>query len=370
MLLYILKFSACLAALLIFYKLFLERESIHVFKRFYLLAALAFSSIIPTLVFTEYVVVEVTSQVASSPIVSPAYNINVPPALEADAADIAPLLWAIYVIGVLFFAIKFFKNLSQIIKRIKNNPKVTQSPFIQVLLLQNLPPHTFFKYIFLNKEKLEAKEIPEEVLLHEETHARQKHSLDVLFIELLQIIMWFNPLIYFVRKSVKLNHEFLADQAVLKKGITTSSYQNTLLSFMSPIHQSSLSNAINYSSIKKRFTVMKSQTSKKSVFIRSLLLLPLLATLLFSFAETKIAYTKKTSPSEINASDDLDRNLDLKNKSTRIVEIAGLVLDSESLRPLENADIFDLKGNLLAKTDSKGYFKVRFDLLAEGELFF
>ena len=370
MILYILKFSACLSALLVFYKLFLEAESIHSFKRYYLLGTLVFSLLVPALVFTEYVTVEVNTQVTSSPIVSPVYNINVPPALEADAADIAPLLWAIYVIGVFFFTVKFLKNLSQIIKRIKNNPKVTQSPFIQVLLLQNLPPHTFFKYIFLNKEKLEAKEIPEEVLLHEETHARQKHSLDVLFIELLQIVMWFNPLIYFVRKSVKLNHEFLADQAVLKKGITTSSYQNTLLSFMSPIHQSSLSNAINYSSIKKRFTVMKSQTSKKSVFIRSLLLLPLLATLLFSFAETKISYTEKVTPSEINAFDDLDRNIDLKNKSTRIVEIAGLVLDSESLRPLEDADIFDLKGNLLAKTDARGYFKVRFDLLAEGELFF
>ena len=297
MLLYLLKFTACLAALLIFYKLFLERESIHVFKRFYLLAALVFSLIVPALVFTEYVVVETSPVSLSQPLTYSNEVINVPQALEADAADISPLLWGIYILGVLFFSIKFLKNLFQIFNRIRKNPKLKKVPFVRVLLLQELPPHTFFKYIFLNKEKLEAKQIPEEVLLHEETHARQKHSLDVLFIELLQIVMWFNPLIYFIRKSIKLNHEFLADQAVLNKGVTPSTYQNTLLSFMSPIHHQSLANAINYSSIKKRFTVMKSKSSKTSVFLRSLLLLPLLATLLFSFSKTKtVFYIKEVSP--------------------------------------------------------------------------
>ncbi|MCW5517228.1 M56 family metallopeptidase [Muriicola sp. Z0-33] len=345
MLLYILKFTFCLAALLIFYKLFLERESIHVFKRFYLLGALFFSLTVPSLVFTEYVVVEAGTETILQPVVTSSEVINVPPALEADAADIAPILWVVYLLGVIFFGLKFIKNLFQILKRIRNNPKIDKLPFIQVLLLQHLPPHTFFNYIFLNKERLEANEIPKEVLLHEETHAMQKHSLDVLFIEILQIIMWFNPLIYIIKKSIKLNHEFLADKAVLKKGIDSSTYQNTLLSFMTPIHQQSLANAINYSSIKKRFTVMTSQTSRRSILLKNLLLLPLIGLLLISFSNKEIHYETAegiSEESELNISqlkieikDDL--SLWLNDQQVELDKLTGQMLQIVPPKSLSNS---------------------------------
>ena len=293
MLIYILKSAACLAILLVFYKLFLEKENMHVFKRFYLLGSLLFALIVPTIVFSEYVVVEPTPIYESS---TSAVNVeaepNIPPALEADVLDIAPLLWIVYFLGMFFFGIKFLRNLFQIFRRIRRNPKYKNSSFIRVLLQEKIPPHTFFKYIFLNKSKFESKEIPKEVLLHEETHARQKHSLDVVFIELLQVIFWVNPLIYFFKKAIKLNHEFLADSAVLNKDVDAVTYQNTLLSFLSSEsakkYQPTLPNAINYSSIKKRFTIMKSKTSKKSIVFRSFLLLPLLALLFAGFTETKM----------------------------------------------------------------------------------
>jgi len=297
MLIYILKSAACLAILLLFYKLFLEKENMHVFKRFYLIGSLLFALIVPTIVFSEYVVVEpqiVETQTYALPQSSEivAAEAKIPPKLEADVTDIAPLLWIVYFLGMLFFGIKFLRNLFQIFRRIRKNPKYQNSSFIQVLLQEKIPPHTFFKYIFLNKSKFESKEIPKEVLLHEETHARQKHSLDVVFIELLQVIFWVNPLIYFFKKAIKLNHEFLADSAVLNKNVDAVTYQNTLLSFLSSEsakkYQPTLPNAINYSSIKKRFTIMKSKTSKKSIVLRSFLLLPLLALLLAGFTETKM----------------------------------------------------------------------------------
>jgi len=293
MLIYILKSAACLAILLIFYKLFLEKENMHVFKRFYLLGSLLFALIVPTIIFSEYVIVEpMPIYESSSRNVNVEAEPNIPPALEADVLDIAPLLWIVYFMGMFFFGIKFLRNLIQIFRRIRRNPKYKNSSFIQVLLQEKIPPHTFFKYIFLNKSKFESKEIPKEVLLHEETHARQKHSLDVVFIELLQVIFWVNPLIYFFKKAIKLNHEFLADSAVLNKNVDTVTYQNTLLSFLSSEsakkYQPTLPNSINYSSIKKRFTIMKSQTSKKAMVFRSFLLLPLLAILLVGFSETKL----------------------------------------------------------------------------------
>jgi beta-lactamase regulating signal transducer with metallopeptidase domain len=295
MLIYILKSTACLAILFLFYKLFLENENMHVFKRFYLIGSLFFALVLPTVVFSKLVVVEpqiINETAPSSAMANLSPIPHIPPALEADITDIAPLLWIVYFLGLLFFGLKFLKNLFQIYRRIRRNQKYKNASFIQVLLEEKIAPHTFFKYIFLNKSKFESKEIPQEVLLHEETHAREKHSLDVVFVELLQVIFWVNPFVYFFKKAIKLNHEFLADRAVLKKDVDTVTYQNTLLSFLSSEsakrYRPMLPNAINYSSIKKRFTVMRSKTSKKSVFIRSILLLPLLTFLIVGFSETRV----------------------------------------------------------------------------------
>ena len=162
------------------------------------------------------------------------------------------------------------------------------------MLLEDLAtPHTFFKYLFFNKFKFETKQIPQEILLHEQTHSKQKHSIDVLFIELLQIVFWFNPLIYFIKHAIKLNHEFLADQAVLNHGIETASYQKTLLNFSSNSKQPHLANAINYSFIKKRFTIMRTHTTKRAIWLRSIVLLPLLAILIYGFSE-KVVIEKLT----------------------------------------------------------------------------
>ncbi|GMN11545.1 hypothetical protein MTsPCn9_25770 [Croceitalea sp. MTPC9] len=300
MLIYIFKSAACMAIFFVFYKLLLEKENMHVFKRFYLLLSIVASLLIPALVFTEYVVVnpEATIEIQSPAITDNDY-IGVPAALENDIFHFEPMLWTIYFLGLTFFGLKFIRNLGQIIWRIRKNPRQRSASFIQVLLQENFPPHTFFKYIFLNKKRLESNKIPKEVLLHEETHAKQKHSYDVVFIELLQAVLWFNPLVYFFKKAIKLNHEFLADQAVLKKNIDKPTYQNTLMSYLSPDshtnYQSRMANAINYSSIKKRFNVMKTQTSKKAILLRSLLLLPLLTMMLYGFTETKLIERTKSN---------------------------------------------------------------------------
>ncbi|MDF0707602.1 M56 family metallopeptidase [Flagellimonas okinawensis] len=287
MLPFILKSTACLAIFLVFYKLVLENESVHHFKRFYLLGAFLAAIIIPNLVFVEYV--EATQ---SATILNSVKDINDSPGamVEVTHTEWNDILWGIYALGVVVFAIRFFKNLGQIGYRIRKNPKLKQQSTTRVLMGQPIPPHTFFSYIFLNKRHYEDCTIPEEVLLHEETHAKQKHSLDILLIELAQVIFWFNPLIYLLKNSIKLNHEFLADQAVVNKSQDRVHYQNTLLSYLShdsfETYQSTgIANAINYSSIKKRFTVMKTNTSKKAFILKSFLLLPITALLLFGFSE-------------------------------------------------------------------------------------
>lgn len=288
-----------MAIFLLFYKLLLEKESMHKFKRFYLLSGVMASFIIPGLVFVEYIEPTLTSQTVF-PISYEEYSpiINEQPK-AINILNWPLILWSIYGLGAVGFGLRFFRHLFQILKRIKNNPKIKQNFITKVLLREKMPPHTFFSFIFLNKTKFESNAIPNEILTHEQTHAKQYHSIDVLFIELLQVVFWFNPLIYLFKKSIKLNHEFLADRAVIEAERDTINYQNTLLSYLS--HESlkkyqstGMSNAINYSSIKKRFTIMKKRTSKKAVVLRTLLLVPLCAVLLYGFSEVK--YVEKEIP--------------------------------------------------------------------------
>ncbi|MEQ5792095.1 M56 family metallopeptidase [Muricauda sp. NFXS6] len=284
MLIFLLKSTACLTIFLVFYKLMLERESVHHFKRYFLLAALVVSFVIPNLVFVEYIDTVGPTMSSLSPNMDGLIEQPVP---QHSVFDWQLLFWMIYVLGVVGFGLRFLANLSRIRLRIKKHPKFKDNFVTKVLLSQSLPPHTFLNYIFLNQKQYKENSIPQQVLLHEETHAKQRHSLDIIFIELAQVVMWFNPLIYFFKSSIKLNHEFLADNAVIKKEQDHSQYQNTILSYLSnETYQSvGIANAINYSSIKKRFTVMKTNTSKKSFVLRSFLLLPLTALLLFGFSE-------------------------------------------------------------------------------------
>ncbi|MDC7997307.1 M56 family metallopeptidase [Gilvibacter sediminis] len=292
---YALKTAACWAILYGFYKLVLERESMHHLKRWYLLGGLVLGAIIPLITFTSYVLVDGEAVI---------YMVRGENGAELaqqsfwQSLNYSKILWTVYWIGFGLFAMRFLWNLSKLIRSIWAHPKSAKKPLFFVLLGRPVQPHTFLQYIFVNKKRFTAQAIPEEVLLHEQAHAEQLHSVDVLLAELMQVVFWFNPLVYFIKHSILLNHEFLADQAVLKTGVPKSQYQNTLLAYLNPRTCPELASAINYSSIKKRFTLMKNSSSKKTQWAKGLLLLPLLAVLLYSFSSTNEVLIEEKIPVE------------------------------------------------------------------------
>jgi hypothetical protein len=335
----LLKSSACLAILMLFYKIVLEPLNHNHFKRFYLLAALLLSAIIPFITFIKYVEPTLDFGIydPESMTTPPYFPAELPTITEEQPNTFLPtLLWTVYAIGVIVFSTRFILNLFKISSKIKRHQKVKTNDFINVLIEKLAIPHTFFNYIFLNKSAFENNDIPQEVLLHEQAHAKQKHSLDILFLEILQVIFWFNPLLYFIKKDIKLNHEFLADQQVLKSGFNLKKYQNLLLRFSSNQKELALVNAINYSSIKKRLTIMNTQTSQRTKWIRSLLLLPVLALLLFSFSQTK--EVEKSVKPKINVSSNANKNL-IKtptltiNQNPLSLKLNGKSTSLENLRP-------------------------------------
>ena len=282
---YLLKSAICLFVFWLVYKTLFQTENMHNAKRFYLLLALAASFTIPLLYFTEYVTVSPVTTI-TEPIFYNNGSEGITPSKETKMMPY--ILWIIYGVGVLIMGYKFLINISSLIEKIQCNPIQKRRNFIHVLLKEITVPHSFFNYIFLNKEAYKNNRIPTEIMLHEQAHAQQKHTIDVLLAEALQVLFWFNPLVYLLKKEIKLNHEFLADQAVLNHGIPTTTYQELLLTLSTNNNCNTLAHAINYSSIKKRLTVMKTNTSKQTAWLKSLLLLPLLAVLIWSFSNKKI----------------------------------------------------------------------------------
>lgn len=359
MLIYILKFSGCLLCFWAFYKLVLEREEFHTLKRFYLLGSLVVSAITPVITFTNYIEIPAIETpifiednfVVEEQVYTPTFKDYLP-----------QILWAIYGLGVLVFGIRFIKNITQLWLRVQQNAKVKQQYFTNVLLNENVHPHTWFRYIFLNKTLFKTNTLPQEVLLHEQTHAKQLHAVDILITELLLIVFWFNPLLYVIKKDIKLNHEFLADQAVLNRGFKATDYKKLLLAFSSQSKPSlpigfGMANAINYSSIKKRFTIMNAKTSKTRMRLLSLLLLPLVGGIIYGFSTTKTEYIEVVTKPEITITDielelDSKGNLTYKNQPISASEVALLKENCEDCN-IKISAIGNLKPEVITDLTSK-----------------
>lgn len=288
---YLLKSSVILGILFLIYKILLENTSLHHLKRFYLLLITILCLLIPLITFTTYIEVPVWETTPSE-----SYYINnnsnhTPIVPETPINYLFITLVSIYCLGVTILSFRFLKNLYAIHEKIIKNTHFIKDKIHYVLLKKPVVPHSFLNNIFINKTAFKTHKIPQEVLLHEETHVKQKHSWDILFIEIFQIVFWFNPLVYFIKKSIQLNHEFLADQAVLQKGFSQSYYQKMVLDFSSTSSVPAMVHPINYSSIKKRFQVMKTKTSKKRIGLITFILLSLLCTLVYAFSSKKEVIT-------------------------------------------------------------------------------
>src|SRR5690606_7456923 len=136
------------------------------------------SFLAPYITFTTYIEVPAETGVITS---SQTSLLPSQPAFEPTTPEGYYVLWAIYGSGVLFFGIKFALNLKELVQKIRNNIQLKDQNNIKVLLKEEVVPHTFLKFIFLNKKKYDEHRIPREVFEHEQAHADQKHSYDILF---------------------------------------------------------------------------------------------------------------------------------------------------------------------------------------------
>jgi len=316
MILYLLKSGILLLIFYAVYKLWLENEKMFRFNRIYLLGSLVFSFVIPLQL------ISITSGFSNKigfiqleELVIQKNNENVEMISINDFVFV--LIGLVYAFIVLMLTIRLVLNLYSFYKRIKNN----QVEFIQgekiVLIEQPILPHSFWKSIFINKNEFEKGKIPSELIAHEKAHLDQKHTLDILFIEVLQIVFWFNPLLLFYKKAIKLNHEFLADEAVNKQFGSVKSYQNLLLDFASHKNTVALASNINYLITKKRLLMMTKKESPIKIVLKVFSVGVVYALLLFVFS------TKATAQKALNKADVKEKDLYVLADVEKLPEFPG-----------------------------------------------
>ncbi len=262
MIIYLVKSTILLAILLGLYKLFLENEKMHSFNRVFLLIALGLGLTAPliqidispdtkiagvelhkvesTINAPSEFVARTIEPVITSPPSTPAAEVD--EAVSESNSPIVPeeprfsrkeIIAGIYLFITLFFLIRFGSGLFELFSKVRKGTKSSFKTSTLVLLDEPVTPQSFFKWIFLNKKDFESGKIAPEILEHELTHIRQKHSLDVLLVEFVKTIFWFNPVLYFYKHSIQLNHEFLADEGAVTVSESVSDYQSVLLEFVS-----------------------------------------------------------------------------------------------------------------------------------------
>ena len=284
MIIYILKSASCLALLLAFYHLVLEKEKMHVFNRFYLLGSVLFSFLAPLYIIyidATPVILE-TIQTTSEINLTDSTTVEI---IKEKTINYTQIFVSVYILISFILLIRFGKNLLNIHKKIKRNTKKTYQKSILILVDDHILPHTFWNYIFINKSDYENQKIEQELFTHELTHVTQKHTIDVLILEVIQIVFWINPFFILLKKAVQLNHEFLADEKVINQHKNTIQYQHLLLNSAAWKNEYYLASNLNYSLTKKRLLMMTTQSSNTKILLKKLAVVPLLAGFILLFAE-------------------------------------------------------------------------------------
>jgi len=288
---FLIKSSLSLGVLLIAYYLFLEKEKMHQFNRFYLLFGLLFSFTIPFITI-EIIQKVYTHQETTTLSVIPMEEITSIPIIENPTNYWLIAAWSLYGVITLALLLQFVLNIWKLNTRTKTNPTINYKNAKLVLVKEKTLPYTFLDHIFINETDYHDRKIEDELYTHELIHVNQKHTLDILFIEMLKVIFWFNPIFIFYKKAIQLNHEFLADEKVVKSHKNVPFYQNLLLSKANANPTYYLASNLNYSVTKKRLIMMTKTASTVRSISKKLLLIPLFSGIIFFGCLKTIAQEK------------------------------------------------------------------------------
>ena len=358
------------------YLLFLRKETFFVLNRIYLMAAVFFSitlpfvhfqanSALPSVMLGEVTVTAIRYQNLLQTVT--VYGTKLSGAFEQTIRSIG-LIRFIYLSGTTIFSLLFLFRLLQITALILRNESERQNGISIVKIDRDTTPFSFFKFVFISRNYSDSPGM-KEMIAHETEHVRQGHSFDVMILELLTILQWFNPFLWLLKRSIRENHEFLADHGVLKPGVSSAAYRLLLLG-SSFEQQPVIANNFNYSLIKIRIKMMTQIKSSKTAALKLSLGIMATAALLMCFAfdkEDNIIQDNKSVNKQTEAVSNPQKTNQTKDQVFVVVEQMPVFPGGEqALRELIGKEIIYPEDALKAGTQGKVF--VTFVVNKEGKV--
>ncbi len=281
--LFIIKSAITLALLYSCFFLFLSKETFHRFNRI-MLVSIMFVSLItplfhittdnPSLISEEFHMVQTLIEETPATVLAPAEG-NIPTWMD--------LLTWIYLVGVAVMTIITIAQIISLVRFMSGGLRHTDSQGNTVILRNcEFPPFSIFRYIVMSVKDYE--QHSQYILSHEQEHIRLGHTYDILLLQVVKIIQWFNLFIWFVGRDLKSVHEYEADQAVINQGIDAKSYQQILVTKVVGNRLQPFTNNLNHGSLKKRITMMYKKKSNRWLMLKSLCAIPAMALAINAFA--------------------------------------------------------------------------------------
>ena len=287
--------AVTMAAFYMFYRLFLSKETLHAFNRTGLLATAVLSLVLPLCVITIHKTVEMQAAAGGTG------ELMMSQATETAGRDYLPAIaFGIYLAGAAIVLAKTASSVAGAMKIIREGRTVRKEDGISIVVTdKDITPFSFMNYIVVSENDM--KEGAREIILHETAHIRRRHSADVMLIEIITALQWFNPAIWMLRSDLRTLHEYEADEAVLKSGVNIKEYQYLLIRKAVGASGYSVTNSFNHSTLKNRITMMLCKKSSLWSTWKALYIIPLMGLSLASTARTVTDYR----PVENAASDTL-----------------------------------------------------------------
>ncbi|PUB35798.1 BlaR1 peptidase M56 [Elizabethkingia sp. YR214] len=335
------------------YKLVLADHKLFVFNRFFLLGAVVISLVIP------FIQIDIAQE--NNPVTRTVNLYYIQEVIIGKAPQPSFNWYKIvtysYIIITAFFIIRFILGILQITHRVYKNKKKTVDNIHYILLDNKQIPYCFLNYIFVPGEDFLHKNIESEILQHEQAHLFQKHTLDVMFIQLVLAFAWFNPFFWLIKQSITANHEFLADEHTLRLSKDIQHYRKLIISkTMAPYHNQFASN-FNFLLTKKRFIMMTKQTSKNKVrFLKLSGATLLIAATAFGISMN--AKEKESVTTSLTAKLDqiTDATLALTSTKSDTTKLERKAIISKKIKEL-NADTATKRAEIIKKYNKSGELK-------------
>ena len=284
-LIYDAKVAVLIIVFYMFYRLMLSRETFHRVNRVVLLLTAIASFVLPLCVITLHK----TVTLAVSPTVSVG-DLQMEIAEEAGPVAWQVVLPLIFIIGVLLTLGHTLASIVKVMLLIRRSEKHPQPDGTTICVTGNVgvSPFSWMHYIVMNRADYEAQDAA--ILAHERGHIRLRHSWDLLLVDLLTALQWFNPAMWMLRQDLCAIHEYEADGAVLSQGINARQYQYLLISKASGIGGYSIANGISHSTLKNRITMMLHKKSNRTSLLKLFALVPIVGMALVLNAKTVTHY--------------------------------------------------------------------------------